>query len=77
MHKYANETIPTELMNTTKPRLTTGIQSTIAKSYPMELRYMYAAIADSPMVHPVIEIISSDLRPSISTSEVELKVPTM
>lgn len=32
MHKYVNEQMPTELMNTTKPRLTTGIQSMEAKS---------------------------------------------
>lgn len=75
MHKYVSETIPTELMNTTKPKLTTGIQLRSAKLYPRELRYMYVAIVDNPMVHPAIEIISSDFRPNVSTNEVELNVP--
>lgn len=75
MHRKVNELMPTKLMNTTKPKLTTGIQSTMVKLKSRKVRYMYVPIADKPMEHPAIEIISSAFRPNVSTSEVELNVP--
>lgn len=62
-------------MKTTKPKLTTGIQSRMAKSKPSETRYMYVAITVNPSVQPTIEMINSNFRPSVSTNDVELNVP--
>lgn len=75
MHSIIKGTIPTELENITKHKLATGIHWTNVRSKSSVSRYRYVDMADSPMVHPANEIISSAFRPSDSTNDVELKCP--
>lgn len=57
--------------------LVTGTQSYPARSYLLYDKYVYAPIADNPIVVPVDEVISRILRPMLSIKVVEMVVATI